>query len=239
MDEIVLTAATGRTTGTRPSRRLRREGSIPAVVYGLDQDPVSVTVEWPDLRRAITTDAGLNAVIQIDIDGDRHMSLVRDVQRHPVRRDVLHVDFIRIDPDQEVVVDVPILLVGEADEVTNNDGMVDQNLFALTVSAAPDNIPTEIELDVSALTIGDSLRVADLVLPAGVTTEVDPEDAVAVAMITRSTLEQLAAEEAAAEEAAAAEAAAAEGAEGEDGEATEASDDDAAGDDGEADASDE
>ncbi len=167
------------------------------------------------------------------------MSLVRDVQRHPVRRDVLHVDFIRIDPDQEVVVDVPILLVGEADEVTNNDGMVDQNLFALTVSAAPDNIPTEIELDVSALTIGDSLRVADLVLPAGVTTEVDPEDAVAVAMITRSTLEQLAAEEAAAEEAAAAEAAAAEGVEGEDGEATEASDDDAAGDDGEADASDE
>ena len=239
MDEIVLTAATGRTTGTRPSRRLRREGSIPAVVYGLDQDPVSVTVEWPDLRRAITTDAGLNAVIQIDIDGDRHMSLVRDVQRHPVRRDVLHVDFIRIDPDQEVVVDVPILLVGEADEVTNNDGMVDQNLFALTVSAAPDNIPTEIELDVSALTIGDSLRVADLVLPAGVTTEVDPEDAVAVAMITRSTLEQLAAEEAAAEEAAAAEAAAAEGVEGEGGEATEASDDDAAGDDGEADASDE
>jgi large subunit ribosomal protein L25 len=238
MDEIVLTAATGRTTGTRPSRRLRREGSIPAVVYGLDQDPVSVTVEWTDLRRAITTDAGLNAVIQIDIDGDRHMSLVRDVQRHPVRRDVLHVDFIRIDPDQEVVVDVPIVLVGEADEVTNNDGMVDQNLFALTVSAAPDNIPTEIELDVSALTIGDSLRVADLVLPAGVTTEVDPEDAVAVAMITRSTLEQLAAEEAAAEEAAAAEAAA-EGVEGEDGEATEASGDDAAGDDGEADASDE
>jgi len=238
MDEIVLTAATGRTTGTRPSRRLRREGSIPAVVYGLDQDPVSVTVEWPDLRRAITTDAGLNAVIQIDIDGDRHMSLVRDVQRHPVRRDVLHVDFIRIDPDQEVVVDVPIVLVGEADEVTNNDGMVDQNLFALTVSAAPDNIPTEIELDVSALTIGDSLRVADLVLPAGVTTEVDPEDAVAVAMITRSTLEQLAAEEAAAEEAAAAEAAA-EGVEGEDGEATEASGDDAAGDDGEAGASDE
>ncbi|MBQ90845.1 MAG: 50S ribosomal protein L25 [Acidimicrobiaceae bacterium] len=238
MDEIVLTAATGRTTGTRPSRRLRREGSIPAVVYGLDQDPVSVTVEWTDLRRAITTDAGLNAVIQIDIDGDRHMSLVRDVQRHPVRRDVLHVDFIRIDPDQEVVVDVPIVLVGEADEVTNNDGMVDQNLFALTVSAAPDNIPTEIELDVSALTIGDSLRVADLVLPAGVTTEVDPEDAVAVAMITRSTLEQLAAEEAAAEEAAAAEAAE-EGVEGEDGEATEASGDDAAGDDGEAGASDE
>ena len=238
MDEIVLTAATGRTTGTRPSRRLRREGSIPAVVYGLDQDPVSVTVEWPDLRRAITTDAGLNAVIQIDIDGDRHMSLVRDVQRHPVRRDVLHVDFIRIDPDQEVVVDVPIVLVGEADEVTNNDGMVDQNLFALTVSAAPDNIPTEIELDVSALTIGDSLRVADLVQPAGVTTDVDPEDAVAVAMITRSTLEQLAAEEAAAEEAAAAEAAA-EGVEGEDGEATEASGDDAAGDDGEAGASDE
>jgi large subunit ribosomal protein L25 len=201
MDEIVLTATTGRILGTRPSRRLRNEGSIPGVVYGLGQDSVTVSVEWPDLRRAITTEAGLNAVIQLEIDGDRQLSIVKDIQRHPVRRDVLHIDFIRIDPDSEVVVDVPIVLVGEADEVTNSDGMVDQNLFALTISAAPGNIPIEIQLDISALTIGDSLRVGDLVLPAGVSTEVDPDDAVAVAMITRSTLEAMAADEAAEAEA--------------------------------------
>ena len=231
MDEIVLTAATGRTVGTRPSRRLRATGDIPAVVYGLDQEPVTVTVEWPELRRAITTEAGLNAVIQLEIDGDRHLSIVKDIQRHPVRRDVLHVDFIRIDPDREVVVDVPIVFVGDAEEVTNNDGMVDQNLFALTISSTPGNIPTEIEIDISALTIGDSLRVGDLVLPQGVSTEVDPDDAVAVAMITRSTLEAMAADEEAAAAALAAELAE-EAEEGEEGE-------EASGDDGEADASDE
>ena len=231
MDEIVLTAATGRTVGTRPSRRLRATGDIPAVVYGLDQEPVTVTVEWPELRRAITTEAGLNAVIQLEIDGDRHLSIVKDIQRHPVRRDVLHVDFIRIDPDREVVVDVPIVFVGDAEEVTNNDGMVDQNLFALTISSTPGNIPTEIEIDISALTIGDSLRVGDLVLPQGVSTEVDLDDAVAVAMITRSTLEAMAADEEAEAAALAAELAE-EAEEGEEGE-------EASGDDGEADASDE
>ena len=231
MDEIVLTAATGRTVGTRPSRRLRATGDIPAVVYGLDQEPVTVTVEWPELRRAITTEAGLNAVIQLEIDGDRHLSIVKDIQRHPVRRDVLHVDFIRIDPDREVVVDVPIVFVGDAEEVTNNDGMVDQNLFALTISSTPGNIPTEIEIDISALTIGDSLRVGDLVLPQGVSTEVDPDDAVAVAMITRSTLEAMAADEEAEAAALAAELAE-EAEEGEEGE-------EASGDDREADASDE
>ena len=231
MDEFVLTAATGRTVGTRPSRRLRATGDIPAVVYGLDQEPVTVTVEWPELRRAITTDAGLNAVIQLEIDGDRHLSIVKDIQRHPVRRDVLHVDFIRIDPDRDVVVDVPIVFVGHAEEVTNNDGMVDQNLFALTISSTPGNIPTEIEIDISALTIGDSLRVSDLVLPQGVSTEVDPDDAVAVAMITRSTLEAMAADEEAEAAALAAELAE-EGEEGEEGV-------EASGDDGEADASDE
>ena len=234
MDEIVLTAATGRTAGTRPSRRLRATGGIPAVVYGLDQEPVTVTVEWPELRRAITTDAGLNAVIQLEVDGDRHLSIVKEIQRHPVRRDVLHVDFIRVDPDREVVVDVPIVFVGEAEEVTNNDGMVDQNLFALTISSTPGNIPTEIEIDISALTIGDSLRVGDLVLPEGVTTELDPDDAVAVAMITRSTLEAMAAEEEAAAAALAAELV--EGEEGIEGEEGALASD---GDDGEADASDE
>ena len=197
MDEIVLTVETGRSTGTRPSRRSRTAGKIPAVLYGLQQDPVTVSVDWPELRRAITTEAGLNAIIQLEVGGEKHMSIVKEIQRHPVSRDVLHVDLVRIDPDQDVTVDVSIVMVGEAKEVTDNDGMVDQNLFSLTINAAPDNIPTEIEVDISNLTIGDSVRVGDLVLPERVTTDVDPDEAVAVGMITRSTLEAMAAEEAA------------------------------------------
>ena len=213
MSEIVLTADTSRVTGTRSSRRLRREGRVPAVVYGLGHDPVSIDVDWPELRRALTTDAGVNAVIHLEFDGDRQMSIVKDIQRHPVRRDVTHVDFLRIDPKQDVTVDVPIVMVGEAKEVTDADGMVDQNMFTLTVNSAPDSIPNELEVDISGLTIGTSLRVADIVLPAGITTDVEPEETVAVGMITRSTLEAMAADEAAEAAEAAEEGEAGEGAE--------------------------
>ncbi len=227
MDEIVLTAATGRTTGSRSTRRLRGEGLVPAVLYGLDQDPVSVSVIWPELRQALTTEAGVNVVLQLEVDGERHMSILKDIQRHPVRRDVVHVDFLRIDPNKKVTVDVSIVMTGEALEVTQGNGMVDQNLFSLTVDASPTAIPNELEVDISALTIGDSIRVADIALPDGVTTDVDPEETVASGMITRSTMESMAAEEAAE---------AADAAEGEEGAVASGDDADA---EGSADASDE
>ena len=226
MSEIVLSAETTRETGTRSSRRLRREARVPAVVYGLSQDPVSIDVDWPDLRRALTTDAGVNAVIHLEFGGAKQMSIVKDIQRHPVRRDVIHVDFLRIDPKQDVTVDVPIVMVGEAKEVSDADGMVDQNLFSLTVNSAPDSIPNELVIDISDLVIGDSKRVGDIALPAGVTTDVDVEETVAVGMITRSTLEAMAADEAAEEEAAELE----EGAEASDGEGGEGGDADEAAD---------
>ena len=225
MSEIVLSADTDRVTGTRSSRRLRRASRVPGVVYGLSQDPVSIDVAWADLREALTTDAGVNAVIHLEIGGEKQMSIVKDIQRHPVGRDVTHVDFLRIDPDQDVTVDVPLVMVGDAKAVTDADGMVDQNLFSLTVNAAPDSIPNELEVDISDLTVGDSLRVADIALPAGVTTDVDPEETVAVGMITRSTLEAMAADEAAEAEAEAAAAIELEGAEDGEGAADEASDD--------------
>ena len=165
MSELLLTADTGRELGTRSSRRLRREGKVPAVVYGLGQDPVSISVDWPDLRRALTTEAGVNALITLDIEGAQQLSIVKDIQRHPVRRDVLHVDFIRIDPDAEVQVDVPVTLVGEAREVEQASGMVDQNLFTLSVFSKPDSIPTEVTVDISELEIGESLHVSDSASP--------------------------------------------------------------------------
>ena len=200
MEEIVLAADTGRNSGTRTSKRLRTTGSIPGVLYGLSDDSIPLSVKWPELRLALTTDAGVNAVIQLEVDGKRHMSIVKDIQRHPVRRDVIHVDFLRIDPNQKVTVDVPVIMIGDALEVTQANGMVDQNLFSLTVDAPPMSIPNELEVDISSLTVGDAIRVGDIGLPEGVTTEADPEETVAVGMITRSTLEAMAAEEAAAAE---------------------------------------
>jgi len=197
MSELLLSAQTGRKEGTRPSRRLRREGRVPAVVYGLESDPVAVSVEWTDLRKALTTDAGLNALITLDINGEEHLSVIKDLQRHPVRRDVIHVDFLRVRADQEIEVDVPITLVGEALEVTRADGMVDQTIYSLTILVKPTEVPDGIEVDISYLELGGSIKVSDLPLPAGVTTMIDPDEAVASAVITRSTLEAIAAADAA------------------------------------------
>ena len=197
----LLTAETGRPRGTRPSRRLRRTGRVPAVVYGMGENPLAVSVDRADLRGALSTDAGLNALITLDVDGDRQLSIVKDLQRHPVRRDVLHVDFLRIDPDQAVEVDVPLVLVGEAKKVTQASGMVDQVMHQVPLRAKPSDIPTEVTADVSDLEVGSSLRVSDIELPAGVTPAGDPDATFAVGLITRSTKEYLRQQKALEEEA--------------------------------------
>lgn len=182
MAEITLQADTGRTTGTRESRRLRAAGRVPATVYGLGRDAQTVSVVWRDLRTVLTTDAGLNVLVDLAVDGaDTDLVMVKDLQRHPIRRDVLHVDFLRVSRDVVITVDVPVVLEGEAEAVLRAGGMVDPVLNSLTVNAKPGSIPNEIIIDVSALTIGDSIRVGDLKLPAGVTTDLDPEEAVVVA----------------------------------------------------------
>ena len=108
MAEVTLTATTGRTTGSSASRRMRADGLIPATVYGMGTDAVSVTITRADLRKAMTTDAGVNALIKLEIDGAAtEFTLVKEIQRHTVRREVIHVDFLRIDPHKAMVLDVP------------------------------------------------------------------------------------------------------------------------------------
>src|SRR5204863_3291019 len=127
MAEITLPAHSGRTTGSRPSNRLRSEGKVPATVYGLGGDAVSVSVDWRELRQALTTDAGMNALINLEIDGHAsELTIVKEMQRHPIKRNVLHIDFLRVSRDIAIEVDVPIVMVGEAEEVTRNDGLVEQ-----------------------------------------------------------------------------------------------------------------
>lgn len=186
--DVSLTVETGREAGTRNSRRLRAGGLIPGVVYGLGSEPTPVVVPWPELRRALTTEAGTNALIDLELDGATHLSIVKEVQRHPVRRDVLHVDFLRIDPSQPLAVEVPITLVGRAEKVEAVKGMIDQLMYTLQVKAKPGEFPTQLEADVSHLEIGVLLKVSDVVLPDGVTTDVNLEESVAIASPTRSTI---------------------------------------------------
>lgn len=189
MAEITLNVETGRPVGSRPSKRLRAAGKVPGVVYGHGSEPIPVSVEWKPLRLALTTDAGLNALINLVIDGKRQLSIVKELQRHPLHQSVDHVDFLLISRDEAITVDVPVLLSGEAEAVTREDGMVDHVLFDLAITAKPADIPNELTVDISGMTLGDTLRVGDLLLPAGVTTDVDPEEAIAIAQITRATIE--------------------------------------------------
>jgi len=189
MAEITLTAETGRPTGSRVSKRLVASGKVPGVVYGLGNDPVPVSVDWRELRAALTTDAGLNALIDLTLDGETKLSIVKDLQRDPIKHTVKHVDFLLIRRDQAITVDIPLVLEGEAEHVMKADGMVDQILVSLSISAKPADIPNEIVIDISELKVGDTVRVGDLKLPAGVTTDTDPEDAILTASIASSTLE--------------------------------------------------
>lgn len=196
MADLVLNTEEKTTIGSRSSRRLRRDGKVPGVLYGLGQDPEIFSVDYGDLRGALTTDAGLNALIQLSVNGTNQLSILKSLQRHPVKDEVIHVDFVRVDPNQELAVEVQIVLEGVAKKVTDQNGMVDQTMFSLSVLSLPDSIPNELTADVSELEINDAIRVSDIVLPEGVRTEVDPEEAIAVGTVTRSTMESMAAEEA-------------------------------------------
>jgi large subunit ribosomal protein L25 len=180
-DDVILAAQPGRTTGSSASRRLRADGKVPAVLYGRGAEPAPLTVAWRDLRSALTTDKGLNALLTIDVGGKQTKAIVKEIQRHPVRRDVLHVDFLSVDVDKPITTDVPIVLEGEATLVLREEGVVEQALNAIVVHAKPDAIPGHLAVDVSELEIGHTITVADLVLPPGVTTDADPEETVVTA----------------------------------------------------------
>jgi large subunit ribosomal protein L25 len=188
MNVVPLTVETGRETGSGNARRMRAEGHLPATVYGLGLPVVSVTVERRELRRALTTAAGENALLELSYSGEHHYALVKEIQRHPVRRDPLHVDFQRIDPEAPMQLTVPITLLGEAKQVTSNGGIVEQVLPALLVSVRPDSIPNELTTEISHLEIDNVVTVGDLSLPAGVTTDVDLGTPVVTATLTRAAM---------------------------------------------------
>jgi len=180
MAEVVLATEVGRPIGSRAVRRLRREGKIPGVIYGHGTEPVPVAVGARELRVALNGEAGVNQLLSLDTGSRTYLTIAREMQRHPVAQTVTHVDFVIVRRDEVITADVPVVLVGEATEVQHGDGLVEQDMFTLSIRALPADIPTSLEADISALTIGGHIRVSDLTLPQGVTTEVDPETAVAI-----------------------------------------------------------
>ena len=210
-------------SGKGVARRLRQAGRVPAVLYGKDMEAVSLSIDAMEAGHLFAGISVENTIIDIQVEGESepHQALVREVQAHPHKKELIHVDFLLIDRDAPLSVEVPVVLIGEADKVENEKGIVDQILYTLQINAKPDAIPNELELDISDLEIGSTLTVGDISLPPGVTTDLDADDPVATGSMTRSAL----VEETAVEGEEGAEGAEGEGAEGEgaDGEGAEAS----------------
>ncbi len=176
--------------GTRPTRRLRTSGRIPGVVYGDGVGPLAVSVEARTLRHALSTPAGLNAVLSVRVGSEEYTAMAREIQRHPVRGTVTHVDFQVVDPDRPVSADVTVVLTGEPIDLQHQDGVLDQQLFSISVRAKPSEIPQHFEVDISSLVVGSAVRISDVTVPAGVEIDLDPETIIAAGQAPRVVREE-------------------------------------------------
>jgi large subunit ribosomal protein L25 len=166
--EVKLKAEPRDGVGKGAARKLRAKGRVPAVLYGPDLEPHRVTVDSNDLWHALHTDAGMNVLIDLQLDGETYLSMPREIQRDIVRGTLLHVDFLRIRKDVAIQVDIPIHLTGDSVGVKEG-GVVEHHLWELRVEVLPTQVPESIEADISRLSIGDSIHVSDLRLPQHVT----------------------------------------------------------------------
>jgi len=165
--ELKLKAARRDGAGKGVARKLRAAGQVPAVLYGHGMDPLSIAIDSKDLFHALHGSAGTNVLVDLVVEGKEHLALPREIQRDHVRGQYLHVDFLAVRRDEKVEVDVPIRVVGESPGVKSG-GVLEHHLWDLHVECLPGDVPDGIDADISALQVGDSLKVGDLVLPKGV-----------------------------------------------------------------------
>ena len=182
MSDVNLIAHTGRAIGSSSSRRLRADGHIPAVLYGHGMDSLSVHVDRRELRLALTGPAGYNALVNLSVDGVVHPTIVKSLQRDPIRRTVSHVDFLKVSLDEVIEISVPFHLEGEAKAVLAVGGLVDPAVDTITIRTTPGNVPGAFTYDISALEVGDVIRVSELTMPEGVELVDDPEMAIVTAL---------------------------------------------------------
>jgi large subunit ribosomal protein L25 len=180
--ELKLKAEKREDSGKGAARKLRAAGRVPAVLYGHGVGPMAVSVDARDLFHVLHGSAGTNVLVDLQVDGAQHLSLPREIQRDHVRGRYLHVDFLAVRRDETVTVSVPVRVVGESPGVKAG-GVIEHHLWELQVECLPGDVPDGIEADVSKLQVGDSLRVADLLPPQGVSVLTPLEESVIAVVI--------------------------------------------------------
>jgi large subunit ribosomal protein L25 len=196
--------ATGRdNSGTGFARKVRQAGNIPAIIYGHGREPQKLSLVAREVDRLLGTISAASTVIELSVDGATARTLIREVQRHPVKRNIIHIDFQQLVAGEKVTVSVRIRFTGTADGVRNSGGILAETMHELSVRCDPSLIPETVEVDVTPLTIGHSIHVRDLTLPEGVQVLDDAGATVCVCTAPAAAIEEPVAAEGAVPEAAA------------------------------------
>jgi large subunit ribosomal protein L25 len=184
---ILATPRTG--AGKGVARSLRRAGRIPAVIYGRGRDPEAIDVDTTSLNRLLTQISAATTIVDVTVEGRTPVkALIREIQRNPVRPgDIIHLDLYEVHADQKVTIEVPVKLIGIPDGVKNFGGVLDQIMHDMSIRVLPANIPEHIDVDVSALAIGQSIHISDLQQEGG-TYEImnDPEQTICTVVAPRA-----------------------------------------------------
>ncbi len=200
MKEIALAASLRTSVGTGSARRTRVAGSIPAVVYGPEIEPFPVAVEEHVLRAAMKSAGGGSAIINLEVDGRKNKVIIRELQRDPVTSKITHIDFHAISMTKPLRLSIPIRFAGDSIGVKTEGGIMQTTMRELDISCLPSDIPEYVEVDVTDLSIGDSIHVRDLSIPKVQILSEQRRTVVVISAPTVMKVEAPAAEEAAAEE---------------------------------------
>ncbi len=194
MSQTTLTATPRTGSGSPTARRLRAEGHIPGVLYGRGMDPISVTVERREFRLALSGPAGANTVLALQVGGTSYPAVVKEMQRHPIRRTVNHIDFLQVNMNEEITVHIAVRLEGESKAVSVAGGLVDAAVDSLEVSCTPTDMPNEFVIDITEMQPDTVIRLSDIPMPKGVTALGDPDMPVVTVLTTAAEVEEPVAE---------------------------------------------
>ncbi len=176
-DNVSLTAELREGTGKGAARAIRRSGRVPAVIYGDKQDPVAITLAYNEVLKQVNTGQFMSRLVDLEIDGEKFRTIPRDVQFEPVRDFIMHVDFLRLGKGAKVNVEIPVVFINEEESVgLRRGGILNVVRYTIEMNCPASAIPEEIEVDIAALDIGDSVHISEITLPEGVTPTIDDRD---------------------------------------------------------------
>ena len=195
MASASLSAEMRSETGKGVARKLRAAGRVPGIVYGHGREPQALSLNARELDKLLGSIAAGSTVVELSLGSATTNTLIREVQRHPFKKQILHVDFMELVAGEKVIVDIPLVFVGTPEGVRTGGGLLEQILHSIEVNVDPSSIPNHIDVDVSQMVMGHSLHVRDLNLPEGVEVLTDEDATVCAVIAPRAVVEETAAAE--------------------------------------------